>query len=287
VGKLVIPLALGARDFAGSNPAYPNMYICKSCGKEFTEDYRKSIKSKYKAAAFCSEKCARSFSTKNEIKQEIYKPCKICNELVLVNKRSSIVACNKHKQNRRDSKNKRCKDCEAPIYNRNKSGYCEKCWPKHRFESEGSRLKLSIAVNERIANRAHKGWQSRNIVSYPEQFFIGVLKNNNLEKGRDYGFNYPLPKSKLGLSSCANYFLDFYFEDVKLDLEIDGKQHEYEDRIVSDKNRDTLLKDNGYTVYRIKWKNINNDDGKAYIKEEIDKFFSFYINIKTGCSAVG
>ena len=33
---------------------------------------------------------------------------------------------------------------------------------------------------EKVKNGTHKGWQSRNITSYPEKFFISVLKNNNL-----------------------------------------------------------------------------------------------------------
>ena len=43
-------------------------------------------------------------------------------------------------------------------------------------------------MKERIKNGLHKGWQSRNIISYPEKFFIEVLKNNGLEK--EYKFNF-------------------------------------------------------------------------------------------------
>ena len=35
----------------------------------------------------------------------------------------------------------------------------------------------------------------------------------------------------------------------------------------------------GWKVYRIKWKSINTDSGKLYIKNEIDKFLEFYRNV--------
>ena len=91
--------------------------------------------------------------------------------------------------------------------------------------------------------------------------------------------NFPISKKTLGLDEIANYFLDFYFEDKQIDLEIDGKQHEYEDRKTSDIQRDKLLINFGIKVYRIKWKNINNEKGKNYIKEEINKFLEFYNGI--------
>ena len=52
---------------------------------------------------------------------------------------------------------------------------------------------------------------------------------------------------------------------------VKGKQHGYKERSSSDTVRDKVLTRNGYTVYRIKWKSINTDEGKLYIKVEIDK----------------
>lgn len=127
-------------------------------------------------------------------------------------------------------------------------------------------------MKEKVKNGEHKGWQSRNILSYPEKFFIEVLKNNNLFGLCDT--NYVIKKKDLGLNEEGNYFLDFYFKDKKIDLEIDGKQHKY--RIEHDIKRYEYLKNNGIIVYRIKWKSINNEKGKRYIKKEIDKFLEFY-----------
>ena len=136
---------------------------------------------------------------------------------------------------------------------------------------ESTKINISNSVKKRIENGKHKGWQSRNIISYPEQFFINVLNNNNIE----FEFNYPINKRKdLYVDEPYNYFLDFYFPEKKIALEIDGDQHKY--RIEHDKIRDERLSNVGIKVFRIKCKSINNDSGKAYIKNEIDKFLFFY-----------
>lgn len=122
---------------------------------------------------------------------------------------------------------------------------------------------VSNKVQERIKNGIHKGWQSRNITSYPEQFWKQVLDNNNIP----YKFNYHFDK----------YFLDFYIEidNRKIDLEIDGKQHKYVERLESDRIRDEFVKSQNIEVYRIDWNEINSDEGKNTMKNKIDKFLSF------------
>ena len=128
-------------------------------------------------------------------------------------------------------------------------------------------------MSEKVDNGDHVGWTSRSISSYPEEFFKGVLKNIEIE----YEFNYPVKKYSLGLKSRACYFLDFYIEKdgKKIDLEIDGKQHEMPERTESDIIRDDALTRNGFIVYRIKWKNPTNEKNKIYIEEEITKLRDF------------
>lgn len=91
--------------------------------------------------------------------------------------------------------------------------------------------------------------------------------------------NYKILKRDLGLDCTSCYFLDYYFPEKNLCLEIDGKQHEIEERKLSDSIRDKALKESGIDVYRIKWKSINTESGKNYIKKEIDKFLQYYKNI--------
>lgn len=62
----------------------------------------------------------------------------------------------------------------------------------------------------------------------------------------------------------GKYFLDFFIKknNKLIDLEIDGKQHQYEDRKIHDQERDEYLKMKGYIIYRIPWNTINTNDGK-------------------------
>lgn len=143
------------------------------------------------------------------------------------------------------------------------------------------RQSVQIKANERVANRTHSGWMTRPTLSYAEKFFDQVLKDRGLE-GK-YHINFPVNKRKeLGLCDDSNYFLDFYFPDFKLDLEIDGKQHKYTDRVEHDKERDLALINKGYDVYRIEWQNINTEEGKKYIANEIDNFIQYYQNKHRG-----
>lgn len=123
--------------------------------------------------------------------------------------------------------------------------------------------KIKEKIEERKANGVFKGWQSRNITSYPERFWKQVLDNNNIL----YKFNYHFDK----------YFLDFYIEidNRKIDLEIDGKQHKYQERLESDKIRDEFVKSQNIEIYRIDWNEINSDEGKNTMKNKIDKFLEY------------
>ena len=120
---------------------------------------------------------------------------------------------------------------------------------------------------QRIKDGTFSGWKSRNILSYPEKFWINVLTNNKIE----FKTNFPFDK----------YFLDFYIEtnNRKIDLEIDGKQHKYPDRLESDKIRDIFVTKNNIIVYRIEWNEINSENGKKLMEEKINKFLDFYKNI--------
>jgi len=140
---------------------------------------------------------------------------------------------------------------------------------------ESMKTNLKKVFKEKVENGTHKGWQSRNIEFYPETFFKKVLENNNIV----YEFNKPIKKRDLGVDCDNNYFLDFYLPECNIDLEIDGKQHGYEDRKEKDKIRDSHIS-GFYHIYRIKWKSINNEKGKKYMKEEIDKFLNFYNSLK-------
>lgn len=126
-------------------------------------------------------------------------------------------------------------------------------------------LRSKEVMNKLISEGRHIGWQSRNIISYPEQFWMKVLENNNI----DYKHNFFIKD--------RHYFLDFLINinDKKIDLEIDGKQHKYEDRVDHDIERDKNLKEDGYLIYRVEWNSINTEEGSEKMKNKIIDFINF------------
>lgn len=125
------------------------------------------------------------------------------------------------------------------------------------------RQKISQKQKQNFDMGIIKGWRSRTgkAPSYPEKFFIKVLENNKI-----------LYKREL---SVGKYFIDFAIKDKMIALEIDGHQHERKDRIKKDIEKENYLISQGWKVYRIKWKSINSEIGKAYIQNEIEKFLKY------------
>lgn len=91
--------------------------------------------------------------------------------------------------------------------------------------------------------------------SYPEKYFTELFKNEGIEVTKSF---------YIGL-----YELDFCILDKKIDIEIDGNQHYYDDKIVeSDKRRNKFLEDNGWDIIRINWseyQKLNFDEKNEYI----------------------
>jgi predicted signal transduction protein with EAL and GGDEF domain len=118
------------------------------------------------------------------------------------------------------------------------------------------------------------------IVKLDHYVYLEVLKyfKSAVERGEKI---VPISVNVSRVTATAPDFLDFYIEinNKKIDLEIDGKQHNYPDRKESDKQRDKILKNAGYIVYRIKWNEINSEDGKIKMKSKIDKFLDFINNL--------
>ncbi len=164
-----------------------------------------------------------------------------------------------------------CKFCGKKVKSRQRIYCSPKCQHMDPV-SEQTKAKISIKNKENYQSGKIKGWSSRNVESYPEKFFKKVLENNNIQ----YEFNKSVLKKDLGVDEVGNYFLDFFIPEKNIDLEIDGGQHRY--RKSHDELRDSRIS-KFYNVYRIKWRNINTENGKKYIKEEIDKFLDFYHNI--------
>jgi very-short-patch-repair endonuclease len=136
---------------------------------------------------------------------------------------------------------------------------------KNKKHTDISCKKMSESAIESFKNGTHATWKSRKIQSYPEKYFESVLKNLCIldKSSKEY---YIKP-----------YFLDFYFTEKKIDLEIDGSQHK--NRIESDKRRDEYLTSLGIKVFRINWKNPKAKDGNDYLKNKIKEFIKLYNNV--------
>lgn len=212
---------------------------CECCGKIMTEYFG--------VGRFCSRACANSRNHTEETKQKISDG---------LNNSDKINHINKIK--------KYCVVCGNPLNFNNKSGYCKNCYKPTITEEQ--KLKQS----ETMKLRGYPRWNiHRNEPSFAEKFFKKVLFNNNIQ----YEFDYNVENDKHHF-----YILDFYINKrgVKIDLEIDGQQHEWEERKIHDKIRDEFLTSLGYIVYRIKWNEITSETGKQSMKLKIDEFIDFY-----------
>lgn len=163
----------------------------------------------------------------------------------------------------------KCPVCRKIFYSTNpKRKTCSKsCFCKIRIITEKTRKKLSQAAIKRIKNGTFSGWKSRvdKKPSYPEKFFMEVLKNNNIKYERE--------------KPCGIYFIDFAIispNGTKIAFEVDGKQHKYLERKIKDNEKDLFLNKNGWIPYRLAWNYINSPSGKILMKEKIDNFLEFY-----------
>ena len=222
--------------------------------KHFCERCEKLMSEKFGSGRFCSEFCARSRVKTEETKQKISRSL---NQTLLDT--TSIRTSNK----------RMCFICNKNIIKTyNKTGVCKDCL---NSTPEGFKIKQELGrkgYDTMQANGTHKGWQSRNIVSYAENFWCNVLDNNQIKYKREVPVWY----------GAANYFLDFVLEKngKLIDLEIDGKQHTYPERANSDIIRDLYLTKQGYLVYRIPWNEISSELGKLEMQNKINEFINFY-----------
>ena len=273
---------------------------CQKCCKEFTQRTTQSIINRNKHQKCCCRACANSRNHTEETKKKVSNSLNRFHEKIGTSRKSDNP---EHRKNcskgsvqcvgnrTKDIRKHECVYCGKTIYAKFYKGvYCYDCAEKHNlpnlmtYDENGKtipsktipskkRIQSGREVQQRLLDAGlHKGWQSRNIISYPEQFWMEVLRNNNIE----YSFNHVVnKKTHLGLDDNSNYFLDFLING-NIDLEIDGKQHKYEDRAESDRIRDEILMKNNFIVYRVEWNEINSETGKQLMKEKIDNFLEFY-----------
>lgn len=118
------------------------------------------------------------------------------------------------------------------------------------------------AQKYRVREGIHKGWTSRDKLqpSFAEKVVIDIFNELNFKIEREY--------------KVSKWFVDFADISNKIALEIDGKQHELPERKASDEVKDKYLIDNGWVVYRVKWKRVDK-----VIRQELKEKIKSYFNI--------
>lgn len=220
--------------------------FCKFCGNEI-DSHKK----------FCNSSCAAKYNNAHrrhtkETKEKISKSVKT------------------YKEKTRTPRYKKCVVCgqifEVKLTNSGRYSKAITCSSACSFKRRSINSKEKY---ERLKKENRfVGWKTRNVVSYPERFFIKVLNNNDIKFEKEYHID-------------KKYFLDFYIvkNEIPIDLEIDGKQHENEERKVHDAIRDEYIKSKGIRVYRIKWNTINTKKGKNEMQNKINNFLEYYRNL--------
>lgn len=228
---------------------------CEGCGKVITE--------KFGSGRFCCLKCAHKRTLSEESKQKISNTLK----LAALQKGQSETTSQIHKtRDKYINKKPRCFLCGKILSNKTKTGLCLNCLTNSDI---GKNIKSQLgkdAYNKSI--NKHTSWMPRNIKPLTESICEDLLTQN--------GVLYTREKKEKHIKQ--NYSLDFYIEkkNIKIDLEIDGKQHNYADRVELDKIRDNFLSDKGYLIYRIKFTNIKSNKKLQEFKDKIKEFIEFY-----------
>lgn len=115
--------------------------------------------------------------------------------------------------------------------------------PKRNFHhSEETKKKLSAMMSERLRNPEFRKNYGRGKPSHMEEYFASWLARNGL-------LGWVAEKHFWNPEARKNYFVDFYFEDLKLAVELDGTQHRK--TVEADSIRDNWLSRQGNTVIRI------------------------------------
>lgn len=225
---------------------------CLCCGKELTK----------KTGKFCNSSCAAKYNnahrklsleTKEKISKTISEKYSLLRETGEAKTGTArvCIVCGKEFmpkriKNYRFSLSKTCSD---------------EC--SHILRVKNAKESAELLIKE----GRHKTWKVRPKNSYAETYWIDILQSNNINFIREYHFE--------------RYFLDFYIEkhNLKIDLEIDGKQHDYPERIKHDKERDQFLSNKGFLIYRIKWNELKKEEGKIEMQNKIQDFLSWYNNL--------
>ena len=219
-------------------------YFCYYCGEK--------AKYQLKNGRWC---CSEKFQSCPELKrknsekqkQRVENGCYGFSKFNKLRKNHIVYSWNKGLTKENDERVHKSSDTYKRRY---ANGEIKSYWKGKHLSTE-TKEKISISMkNAHREGRAHNIGACRwnNEPSYPEQFFIRVIENEFNDK--NYQREYPFIK----------YSLDFAWVHKKKVIEIDGEQHErFEEYKNRDKEKDKLLKESGWKIFRIKWKDMFNN----------------------------
>lgn len=141
------------------------------------------------------------------------------------------------------------------LKQRYKSGDLIPFWEGRHHTVKSKRLISESMKKAHSDGRAHNIGQSRwnNEPSWPERWFIEVIEREFNDK--NYKREFPFHR----------YSLDFAWVEKRKCIEIDGEQHQRFESIKDrDAKKDKILKENGWQVLRLQWKEVYRDT-KTYI----------------------
>lgn len=226
---------------------------CQNCNKKFFPIGRSNPNK------FCSRSCAISFN--NRLNKG-----KIKRSQKSVNKQKETVSnfwnSEKSIQAKKDRKERAIIQSRDPKFKKIFADAIQK-YHNDPIKTEKAREKMSKTIRQKVLDGTHNVWRARNIRSYAELYTEEILKNHNLFFEIEKFISY----NSLNVNRRGGYFLDFYFPEQKINLEIDGNQHKY--RKESDIKRDNLLKSAGIIVKRIPWINLKNENEKAFFLKSL------------------
>lgn len=265
-------------------------FVCEKCGKHFFRKMKvKHYLAKYRLPRFCCNSCANAHNCTEaqarkigeSVKKEHEHICPKCGKHFLHNgtctKTTLCYECRGRQTTSYYPINAvkvgehlfqmefnlqypiQCTVCGKQFFQKKLETTCSKeCYSK--LVSRNSKEQYKKVVQE----GRFKGWKPRTQESYPEKYWKEVLTNLGISFEREV--------------RCIPgylYSLDFIIQlknGLKVDLEIDGKQHWYDDRRQYDEKRNKIVRSNGFLVYRIDWNNLNSKRGKMKMHAKINQF---------------
>lgn len=141
------------------------------------------------------------------------------------------------------------------------SAACAKSMALAKLDLEKARENGRRSVAEQMAAGKWKPWgvQNKDVRSNPEKYMEGLLRGAGL---LSYVFQHQV--------SC--YSIDFAFPDLRIALEVDGKQHQAPRQKAHDKKRDDFLERLGWSVFRVDFGAWKTASGKEKIHQQFKQF---------------